>query len=338
MHQWHHSAMFCSNQAPSCSFCLEPRMAVWIPGTCLWEELSTVWTLTQGSQCCVYSSVIFQATLYPMGAVALSAPGSVRTAAGRSWVGGGCLTSVGCYSNESWQMGARLNFPLKCSVFVFMVVPDAFPAASLGFCGACVVKLEDKPLISIPSSTQSAVDVVSMETKGTSFSLAAQDNHGMCMDMKFTEIDSKPYLLIAYEDGLMALWDLKTQAMVSELQAHSDSVMCFDYSNALNRGVSGSVDEKLCVWSISPDTTLTRVKDFNITNPGVNCMKFRPDSKIVATGGWDGHVRIFSGKKQTPLAVLAYHKASILSVAFAADNTLAVGSKDATISIWNVYR
>ena len=83
---------------------------------------------------------------------------------------------------------------------------------------------------------------------------------------------------------------------------------------------------------------LMKVKLVEMTNPGINFVRFRADGKLFGTAGWDGQIRLFSGKKLTALAVLSYHKSSVQTLAFATDNILAAGCKDGLISVWNVYK
>ncbi|KAJ1074212.1 hypothetical protein K5549_019855, partial [Capra hircus] len=74
-----------------------------------------------------------------------------------------------------------------------------------------------------------------------------------------------------------------------------------------------------------------------LTNPGIADLKIRPDSKILATAGWDHRVRVFQWRTMRPLAVLAFHSATVHCVAFDATGLLAAGSGDQRISVWSLY-
>jgi uncharacterized protein (TIGR03067 family) len=64
---------------------------------------------------------------------------------------------------------------------------------------------------------------------------------------------------------------------------------------------------------------------------------FSPGSMTLATGQWDGTVKLRDGKKGTVEAVLRGHTGPVNSVAFAPDGqTLASGSSDKTIKIWRL--
>jgi len=91
------------------------------------------------------------------------------------------------------------------------------------------------------------------------------------------------------------------------------------------------------------------LKTREIVNPGVGSAGIRQDGKIVATGGWDGRVRVFSWKhpdKLKPLAVLQFHSGSVENITFTQKpppsgrcntNLLAAGGKDAKVSLWSIY-
>lgn len=108
---------------------------------------------------------------------------------------------------------------------------------------------------------------------------------------------------------------------------------------------------------------------------GQQSLRIRNDGKIFATAGWDGRVRVYGVKTMKELAVLKWHKEGCYAVAFAKVGTgegtegqssnedgkevteqtkrltvraqrelrsqhghwLAVGSKDAKVSLWGLY-
>ncbi|WAR08238.1 GNB1L-like protein, partial [Mya arenaria] len=157
---------------------------------------------------------------------------------------------------------------------------------------------------------------------------------GMCMKMCIANDRS---LLVGYEDGSVALWDIGEHKMVSRLQLHADAVMCLDYCSKLTKGFSGSVSEDIfsCVLN---NNTIVKKTEVKVTNAGFSDCKVRRDGKIVAFAGWDSNVRIFGAKHLKPLAVLNYHKEGVQCVTFSEDYLMACGSKDQLISLWDLYR
>lgn len=82
-----------------------------------------------------------------------------------------------------------------------------------------------------------------------------------------------------------------------------------------------------------------------MTNPGTSVITIRSDAKIMAVGGWDSRVRIFSWKSLKPLAVLDQHKDTIHDISYstqrikAYDNKfiMATAAKDGYIALWDIY-
>lgn len=160
----------------------------------------------------------------------------------------------------------------------------------------------------------------------------------MVMSLRNFTQNNRQLLLVGYEDGRVVLWDLLSQSELSSLSISEESVMCVDYSSRINRGVAASVGSDIHLFSLSGDLQLLNMKIVEVTNPGFQSAVIRDDAKLVATGGWDGRVRLFSAKTLKPLAVLCGHTEGVQCTAFSRDHTLATGSKDKTISLWSIYK
>ena len=160
---------------------------------------------------------------------------------------------------------------------------------------------------------------------------------GMCMKIKDSHSTEACNVVVGYEDGSVALWDLRNMKLIDRNIVHEESVMCMDVNSQTLKGFSGSANETLISWDIKDDKIQTSNK-VTVKNPGFNDVVSRADGKIVVTAGWDSRIRIFGCKKFKPLAILSYHKESVNCVSFAPNNILACGSKDQHISLWDIYR
>ena len=72
---------------------------------------------------------------------------------------------------------------------------------------------------------------------------------------------------------------------------------------------------------------------------GIAELAFRREGRLLAAAGWDGRVRLFDARASAPLASLRYHAAPVAALAWRNDarGTLASGSRDGTIALWEVY-
>jgi WD40 repeat protein len=202
--------------------------------------------------------------------------------------------------------------------------------------------MNDSHIAALTTDNQSEIAIIDLDS-GKYFKHLCPEKFdikpGMCMTVKLiSETAESSRVLTGYEDGHIAFWDTTSEALLCHAVLHSDPVMCADYSRTLNKGISGSVDNTIKIWMIKDQPwTITSLQCIEVTNPGLNCVRFRDDCKLFVTGGWDHKVRVFHGKNCKTLAVLSSHMDSVQCAAFRRDNTLAVGSKDGTISLWNIY-
>lgn len=191
----------------------------------------------------------------------------------------------------------------------------------------------------VPSDCLSVVEIYDIKSKQCLGQLkpdASERKFGMCMVIQ--SVEDKSFILVGYENGCIVVWNAETFKIMSCIKVHSESVMCCAYLSSCNKGVSGSADEKLISWSINEQGTIKIGREITTTNPGFNQITIRDDGRIFAAAGWDSNIRIFSLSKLKPLAVLSYHKESVQCIKFSKDKSLACGSKDSHISLWDVYK
>ncbi|XP_013373374.1 PREDICTED: guanine nucleotide-binding protein subunit beta-like protein 1 isoform X3 [Chinchilla lanigera] len=222
-------------------------------------------------------------------------------------------------------------------------VVDSVCLESVGFCRSSVLaEGQARWMLAVPGKGTDEVQILEMPSKTSVCTLKpeadAKPGMPMCLRLWQAESSSRPFLLAGYEDGSVALWDVWERKVCSRVSCHEEPVMGLDFDSQRARGVSGSAGKALAVWSLDGQQTLQVCSTHQLTNPGISDVTIRPDRKILATAGWDHRIRVFHWRTMKPLAVLAFHSASVHCVAFATDGVLAAGSKDQRISVWSLYQ
>uniref|UniRef100_A0A3B3SGH3 Guanine nucleotide binding protein (G protein), beta polypeptide 1-like n=1 Tax=Paramormyrops kingsleyae TaxID=1676925 RepID=A0A3B3SGH3_9TELE len=220
-------------------------------------------------------------------------------------------------------------------------VTDSIRTGSVGFCQCSLLETGlCSRLLAHPVETMDEVKVIDFPSGTAVCSLKPDARLGMVMCTKLWQPDSGrgPLLLVGYEAGTLALWDVAQRQPLSTLVAHSEPLLCLDFDPERLRGASGSAERAVCSWTLDGQQNLQMAVSVELVNPGISQLSLRADRKLLASAGWDHRVRLFGWKKLKPLAVLQYHTDSVLSVAFSdhADPRLrlmAAGSKDQRISI-----
>jgi WD40 repeat protein len=84
----------------------------------------------------------------------------------------------------------------------------------------------------------------------------------------------------------------------------------------LTRAWTVSADHQLVSYDLTSDST-TSVKVWSTGHIGHASLALSPDGNVLAVGGWDGHIRLFSAATGKPLGDLDCHRESIHVLAFA---------------------
>lgn len=217
----------------------------------------------------------------------------------------------------------------------------------LGFGQSDSVSIDDHTrLLAIPGPGQEGVSVwdVDKENKLCSLLPADPKSRGSLMQARWVNVAGQPSLVAVYESGHLSLWDWKASVISEECQV-GENPICFTYHSIKKLGILGTASEKVYIVTISDDGTFSIIQEITITNPGLSCCVMRPDGKLYVTGGWDSRIRIFSSKKNKPIAVLQYHKKTVECLAYSVGDVehlsngclLAAGSSDKSISLWNIF-
>ncbi|TFI54976.1 serine/threonine protein kinase [Mastigocladus laminosus UU774] len=133
--------------------------------------------------------------------------------------------------------------------------------------------------------------------------------------------------------------------LAKTLKSHSDSVNSVAFSPDGKTLASGSWDKTVKIWNVGTGQV---IRTLNGHSNFVYSVAFSPDGKTLASGSFDNTIKIWNvgtgqvirtlnGHSDFVLSVAFGHSDFVLSVAFSPDGkTLASGSRDKTVKIWNV--
>lgn len=200
-------------------------------------------------------------------------------------------------------------------------------------------------------------------------------NQGIVMAMLVVEVPLGTLLVAGYESGLVAVFKIvenEPPQLLYAAKCHTQPILSLDLDRAnFSWFMSSSADAKLVQhplvteskdpWGVQPLAT------FNTKHPGIASIAIRNDSKIFATAGWDGMIRIFltkpkgdnfkclatfKGGRQNGVSTVAFSPLANGSIHDTVKDTLAaklerrkavnanliaVGGKDGRIALYSLY-
>lgn len=201
-----------------------------------------------------------------------------------------------------------------------------------GFCGACCNRMhlfyplfqENRCLVSVAIDSSEQTVLVEPSANNCLMAIAASDNE---------------YLACGFEDGNVKIMDTKNFAVTVEKKIFSGPI--------LSCAVSGN---KMAVSSVKPPLKMFDIEEKKIFDGkdvffpqkagGCSAVSFSRCGKKLASGYWDGSVRVHSVNTGAIRAVLCFHLETINSLHWDRIDDrrlLFVCSKDTKLSIWNLY-
>lgn len=92
-------------------------------------------------------------------------------------------------------------------------------------------------------------------------------------------------------------------------------------NSTLDRAWTVSADHQLVSYDLTSSSS-SSIKTWSIGHIGHASLAISPDEKVLAIGGWDGKIRLFSSATGKALGELAYHRDTVHCVAFAHRRTI----------------
>jgi len=213
-----------------------------------------------------------------------------------------------------------------------MEVIQTMQTFSIGFCKAAT----RGDLMAMPAEEDGCVRLWDLRTGQPSATLSLGEGEaktGMCLAIHL----QAQRALAFFENGWAYCWDLEGRKVLAQAKLQSEPIICVAASLDGAAGITGSSGNSLVRFDLLA-SEIKRGAAVALPQAGVNDVRVRGDEKIYATAGWDHRVRVFSWKKNTPLAVLKFHTAPVNCVAFQPQsNLLAAASADGRLAVWSIY-
>jgi WD40 repeat protein len=137
-------------------------------------------------------------------------------------------------------------------------------------------------------------------------------------------------------DGLVRVWEVSTGRLLASYEKRSQSVVSA-YAPAGQLVALADLDGGIEVGEIQPEGRRIRLEGHA---RGVASLCFAPDGLTLASGGYDGAVRLWDATTGRAIATYRGHDGWVFALGFSPDpaepRLLASGGEDATVRFWQV--
>lgn len=148
-------------------------------------------------------------------------------------------------------------------------------------------------------------------------------------------------LLVGRKDGIVQVWDPTTANLLESFRADTNDIEALTLSADGELLATSTQTGKIKLWNLNPPgPDKERERKPLATLDGhagrVLALAFAPDSKTLATAGFDGVLRLWDVAARTQLRSLLGHPAAIESMAFTPEGTtIATGGRGGLVKLWN---
>ncbi len=136
------------------------------------------------------------------------------------------------------------------------------------------------------------------------------------------------------DDSTLRLWDVAQFAAYATLRGHQGTVWSAAFHPDAGLLISAGSDE-IVLWDLGQLRELQRLRAHQAA---VMTMAISPDGRTMASGSYDGLIKLWSLPDAVCYATLENHRNAIRALAFSPDGSLlASGSEDQSIRFWNPH-
>lgn len=141
-------------------------------------------------------------------------------------------------------------------------------------------------------------------------------------------------LISAGRDGIICLWDLNNDQIITRLNYHKGVVTAVKFSPDNKYILSGGSDKQIVLYDLinSKETTI-----FSGHTDHILSVDFHPSGNIIASSAADGHVILWSTKTGERISTINSLKGWQRDISFSADSTKLISCGDnANIHVWDI--
>lgn len=147
--------------------------------------------------------------------------------------------------------------------------------------------------------------------------------------------DGRTALSGGYDANVM-LWDLADGRVLRQIEELSGQVIALAYDPTARYMMAGSTDYTVRAWNITTGQRIGRV-NLQAHTQNIGSIAIAPDGVTVASGAWDGSIRLWDLQVNAAIGALVGHRAPVITLAFSQNSRyLLSGSRDSTIRLWDI--
>ena len=149
-------------------------------------------------------------------------------------------------------------------------------------------------------------------------------------------------LVIGFENGVFGLWEMPSFSLIQTLSVSQHAIDSLQVSPSGEwLAIGSSKLGQLIVWEWKSETYI--LKQQGHSSDDIKCLAYSPDGQMVATGGVDGKVKLWSTTDGFCFATFTEHTGSITGIEFASKHGSKQGvvftsSSDGTIRAFDTKR